>query len=100
MSGWAGSDYENIRQRVFEEYKSLCNICDEFVDITLQEGLPMSPTVDHVVPISKGGAPLDILNMRPCHDAHNKLKGTKPLNVARAIYAESAWKTSRPWFQI
>ncbi|MEY2454072.1 MAG: hypothetical protein QOD92_3646 [Acidimicrobiaceae bacterium] len=48
---------------------------------------PMSATVDHVTPVSRGGALLDPLNGRPAHRVCNQRKGNRT----------SKLKTSEAW---
>jgi 5-methylcytosine-specific restriction endonuclease McrA len=44
-----------------------CALCGKRVDLTLTHPHPMFATVDHVVPISHGGDPLDPANCRVVH---------------------------------
>jgi 5-methylcytosine-specific restriction endonuclease McrA len=37
----------------------------------------MSATIDHIIPIAKGGHPSDMSNLQLAHRACNRLKGTK-----------------------
>ena len=43
------------RQVVFERDNWVCHVCGEPVDQALSGRDPMGPTVDHVIPLSRGG---------------------------------------------
>jgi 5-methylcytosine-specific restriction endonuclease McrA len=48
--------FENIDPYiVFEEDKWVCGICNKIVDKQLYKPDLMSPSLDHIVPLSKGG---------------------------------------------
>lgn len=47
--------------------QTLCGICGKPVDMSLRYPNPMSKTVDHIVPISRGGHPSDIENLQLAH---------------------------------
>jgi len=57
--------------------QELCAICGKPVDKTLKAPHPMSATVDHIVPISKGGHPSDISNLQLAHRVCNRAKSDK-----------------------
>ena len=43
------------RQTVFERDQWKCHVCGDNVDKTLSGRDPMGPSIDHLIPISKGG---------------------------------------------
>jgi 5-methylcytosine-specific restriction endonuclease McrA len=47
------------------------------VDFTIKPPDPMSATIDHIVPVSKGGHPSDISNLQLAHRACNRKKSDK-----------------------
>ena len=57
--------------------QSVCAICGQPVDKTLKSPHPMSATVDHIIPIAKGGHPSDINNLQLAHRACNRRKSDK-----------------------
>ena len=57
--------------------QELCAICGLPVDKRLKSPDPMSATVDHIIPIAKGGHPSDISNLQLAHRSCNRAKGTK-----------------------
>lgn len=65
-------------------------------DYSLPAGHPMSFEVDEIVPVSKGGDPLDFDNTQPTHRVCNQRKGD-----GRRRYAcgrkSAGLPTSREW---
>ena len=57
--------------------EDVCWICGQPVDKTLPPGLPGSPEVDEVVPVSRGGSPYDRSNCRLAHRICNQRRGNR-----------------------
>lgn len=55
----------------------VCAICGRAIDRCLKTPHPMSPEVDEIVPVSKGGDPLDIRNCRLVHRICNQRRGNR-----------------------
>ena len=62
--------------RVLEIYGHRCSICGEKIFLNLPRTSKEGLTVDHVIPISKGGTD-DIANLRPAHWICNIRKSNK-----------------------
>ena len=75
-NGWAKATYLKARKKIFAT-QSVCAICGRPVNFDLRFPDPWSATVDHIVPISKGGNPADIANMQLAHLQCNRLKASK-----------------------
>lgn len=54
-----------------------CGICGYEVDKTLPAGTPLSPELDEIIPVARGGSPYDIDNLQLTHRRCNRMKGTK-----------------------
>ena len=67
--------YETNRKIVLAT-QTICAICGKPVDKTLKSPHPMSPTVDHIIPVTRGGHPSDLDNLQLAHRACNLAKGT------------------------
>lgn len=65
----------NKKRLLFSE--NTCGICGRPVDKSLKYPDPMSPVVDHIVPIAKGGHPSDIENLQLAHWCCNRRKADK-----------------------
>jgi len=55
--------------------EDVCHLCGGLVDKSLRWPHPMSPEVDHVVPVSVGGHPYARSNARLAHRICNLRKG-------------------------
>jgi 5-methylcytosine-specific restriction endonuclease McrA len=69
-----GHRRRKVRAQVLRE-ETHCWLCGELVDKTLPAGLPGSPEVDEIVPVSLGGSPFDRSNCRLSHRIHNQQRG-------------------------
>jgi len=57
--------------------RDICAICGKPVDKTLKSPDPWSATIDHIIPIAKGGHPSDMENLQLAHRCCNRQKGTQ-----------------------
>lgn len=74
-----------------------CHLCGKAIDYSLPAGHPMSYELDEIVPVSKGGDPLDPGNTAPAHRICNQRKGDGS-RTARSKGASSLpCPTSREW---
>ena len=64
------NDWKKIRERVLARDGMVCNYCQRVMT-------PSIATVDHIVPLSKGGARLDPLNLISCCRSCNSRKKDK-----------------------
>lgn len=58
------------RRAIRERWRSIgapCALCRKSIDYSLPAGHPMSFEVDEIVPVSRGGNPLDFANTQPAH---------------------------------
>ena len=75
------AQFDKNKKRIYAT-QNTCAICGQPVDFSIKWPHPMSPTIDHIVPVIKGGHPSDIDNLQLAHFACNrrksdKLKGTE-----------------------
>jgi len=64
------------RRKVYAT-QTLCGICGKPVDFSLRYPHPMSKTVDHIIPINRGGHPSDLENLQLAHLACNLAKSDR-----------------------
>lgn len=57
--------------------QNTCGICGKPVDKKIKYPEPLSPVIDHIIPINKGGHPSDINNMQLAHFYCNRQKSDK-----------------------
>ncbi len=69
-------EYERNRRKILAT-QSVCAICGLPVDKALRFPNPMAATVDHIVPLERGGHPSALENLQLAHAACNRAKGTK-----------------------
>ena len=76
--GYRGNDNDlNRAKKVILATQDICGICGNPVDKTLKWPHPLCPTVDHIIPIIKGGHPTDLHNLQLAHWCCNRQKSDK-----------------------
>lgn len=95
--------YDRNKKRILAG-ESVCAICGKPVDKTLKYPHPLSASVDHIEPISKGGHPSDLDNLQLTHLICNKTKGNKRIKgektspaVRADIIGNRVLPQSRDW---
>ena len=76
-----GSRRTKLRAMVAAE-GAPCHLCGKAIDYTLPAGHPMSFELDEIVPVSKGGDPLDRANVAPAHRICNQRRGNREIGRA------------------
>lgn len=61
--------------------QTICAICGKPVDFSLKFPHPMSATVDHIIPVSKGGHPSALDNLQLAHLKCNRAKSDKTMKI-------------------
>lgn len=76
--GYRGNDGDwNRARKTILASQDVCGICGNQVDKTLKWPNPLAPTVDHIIPIIKGGHPTDLHNLQLAHWCCNRQKSDK-----------------------
>lgn len=68
--------YERARLKILKT-QTHCGICGKPVDFSYKAPHPLSPTVDHIIPVSLGGHPSDPDNLQLAHRCCNREKSNK-----------------------
>lgn len=76
------SAFEKNKKKILAT-QSVCAICGKPVDFSLKFPDPLSATIDHIIPIEKGGHPSDISNLQLAHFCCNRAKYNKLSNNSR-----------------
>lgn len=83
-------DQSGSHRRVFDQNKKkifatqrVCGICGQPVDFHYKFPHPLSPCIDHIIPVAKGGHPSDLDNLQLAHLACNRQKSDKLFVSAR-----------------
>lgn len=99
--------FEAARQKILKT-QTVCGICGKPVDFSYRYPHPLSPTVDHIIPVSKGGHPSDLSNLQLAHRCCNREKADKLIDRSYKVDKEDRlvpnqlleqhfdWKTYRP----
>lgn len=76
-----------------------CHLCGKPIDYSLPAGHPMAFEVDEIVPVSKGGDPLDFGNVAPAHRICNQRRGNRDIvrQGSRPDAASLPLSTSQDW---
>ena len=72
QSGYA---WRRARRLAIRNSNGTCGLCRQPIDMTLAYPHPYSVSVDHVQPVSRGGALTSPENLRCCHLICNKRRG-------------------------
>lgn len=72
--------YEKNKKRILKT-QNVCGICGQPVNKKLKAPDPMSPVIDHIIPISKGGHPSAMENLQLAHWSCNRQKSDKLFEV-------------------
>ena len=79
--------------------QSVCAICGKPVDKSIKYPDPMSPTVDHIIPLDKNGDPTALDNLQLAHRYCNRQKSNKimgevvPVDQNRKLPLTENWAT-------
>lgn len=68
--------FEKNKKKIFAT-QTVCGICGRPVDFSLKYPDPLSPCIDHIIPLAKGGHPSDLENLQLAHWTCNRQKSDK-----------------------
>ena len=68
--------FERNKKKIYAT-QTVCGICGKPVDFSYKYPHPLSPCIDHIIPIAKGGHPSDIDNLQLAHWTCNRQKSDK-----------------------
>lgn len=75
-NGTQRRQFESNKKKIFATQR-VCGICGKPVDFRLKFPHPLSPCIDHIIPVAKGGHPSDISNLQLAHMCCNRQKSDK-----------------------
>lgn len=70
------AQFDRNKKKIYST-QTVCGICGKPVDFTKRYPHPLSPSIDHIIPVSKGGHPSDISNLQLAHWTCNRQKSNK-----------------------
>lgn len=68
--------FERNKKKIYAT-QTVCGICGKPVDFMQKYPHPLSPCIDHIIPVSKGGHPSDMDNLQLAHWTCNRQKSDK-----------------------
>lgn len=68
--------FERNKKKIYAT-QDCCGICGKPVDFSLKYPHPMSPCIDHIIPVARGGHPSDLDNLQLAHWTCNRQKSDK-----------------------
>ncbi|MDD3185923.1 MAG: HNH endonuclease signature motif containing protein [Anaerostipes sp.] len=71
--------FEKNKKKIYAT-QTCCGICGRPVDFTQKYPAPLSPCIDHIIPVSRGGHPSDIDNLQLAHWTCNRQKSDKMID--------------------
>lgn len=80
--------FERNKKKIFAT-QSVCGICGKPVDFTLKYPHPLSPCIDHIIPIARNGHPSDIDNLQLAHWTCNRQKSDKLVEEKKKYQGDS-----------
>ena len=83
-TGTHRAQFDKNRKKIYAT-QTICGICGEPVDFHYKFPHPLSPTIDHIIPVAKGGHPSDIDNLQLAHFRCNRQKSDK---LAKVVFVE------------
>ncbi|OLU40452.1 HNH endonuclease [Erysipelotrichaceae bacterium NYU-BL-E8] len=86
-------EYERNRKKILMS-QNICALCGKPVDKSLKYPDPMSATIDHIIPIDRGGHPADIDNLQL---AHMKCNRDKSNNLQTEQQTSQVSNRNLPW---
>lgn len=75
-NGSQRAQFESNKKKIYAS-QSICGICGKPVNFGIKWPHPLSPCIDHIIPVSKGGHPSDINNLQLAHMTCNRDKSDK-----------------------
>ena len=76
QTGTHRANFEKNKKKIYKT-QTHCGICGKPVDFDVKYPNPMSASIDHIIPINKGGHPSDIENLQLVHFTCNRAKSDK-----------------------
>lgn len=89
-----GAQYRRARAIGIAQSGGLCLLCAKPMRLDLPGTHPEGPTLEHLIPVSRGGHPYDPRNLSASHQRCNSARGNRLLSELRTTTDENP---SREW---
>ena len=105
MPGVKRPDQTGTHRRAFDRNEkiifatqTICGICGQPVDFGMKYPHPLSPCIDHIIPVARGGHPSDIDNLQLAHWKCNREKSDKlPEDLIEEKNEKTDDENGLPW---
>ncbi|MBR4406045.1 MAG: HNH endonuclease [Bacteroidaceae bacterium] len=87
----------NANKKIILATQTVCAICGKPVDKSIKYPDPMSPTVDHIIPVSKNGDPVSLDNLQLAHRYCNRMKSDKLPSPTRQVEENRKLPLTENW---
>lgn len=75
-NGTQRKQFDSNKKKIYAS-STVCGICGKPVDFSYKFPHPLSPCIDHIIPVSKGGHPSAMENLQLAHMCCNRQKSDK-----------------------
>ena len=87
QNGTHRAQYDRNKKKILAS-QDTCGICGKPVDKSLRWPHPMCATIDHIIPVNRGGHPSSIDNLQLAHWTCNRQKSDNVLNQQKSAKAK------------
>lgn len=87
--------FERNKKKIYAT-QTVCGICGRPVDFSQKYPHPLSPCIDHIIPVAKGGHPSDLENLQLAHWICNRQKSDKLISVWKEDKEEAVSNRNLP----
>lgn len=81
-TGPSRTSFDRAKKKILAT-QTICGICGKPVDFNAKFPAPLSPVIDHIIPIARGGHPYDMDNLQLAHFCCNRAKADKLVEVQK-----------------
>ncbi len=97
MDGGHRTQYDRNKRIIFHS-QEYCALCGGLVDFSRKFPDPLSPSIDHIIPVSRGGDPSALENMQLAHLGCNAAKGNRNIksnkpSASQTMTVSHDWRT-------
>lgn len=94
---WNQAAWKLARKRAMAMYEPICAICHKPIDMNAPAFTPESCEVDHIIPVSRGGAPYEVSNLQLTHTRCNRAKGARMDSDYTELKSSNSCPLSNNW---
>lgn len=89
--------FGDVKKRARIALDHICHLCGKEIDMSLPPFNPLAPELDHIIPISRGGAAYDLENTRWSHSRCNRRKGNRLSGDKKDLKEKEILPLSNQW---